>query len=176
MADSRKILEQMRREPANVRFGDLEKVCEAYFGKPRQAGTSHAIFKTPLKRRSANQHSERQGQGEDVPSAAILLAIDNWRGCAMSVDHYTFRVTWSPEDGKHVGLCAEFPSLSGSPARPKPHSKASGDSLLRRLPTCRRPANPSPRRLRRSITAVNSVSAFRPRYIGRWRFRRRSKA
>lgn len=36
----------------------------------------------------------------------------------MSVDHYTFRVTWSPEDGEHVGLCTEFPSLSwlaGSP-------------------------------------------------------------
>jgi predicted RNase H-like HicB family nuclease len=30
----------------------------------------------------------------------------------MSVDHYTFRVTWSPEDDEHVGLCAEFPSLS----------------------------------------------------------------
>lgn len=30
----------------------------------------------------------------------------------MSIDHYTFRVTWSPEDGEHVGLCAEFPSLS----------------------------------------------------------------
>ncbi|MDP1612154.1 MAG: toxin-antitoxin system HicB family antitoxin [Sulfuritalea sp.] len=30
----------------------------------------------------------------------------------MSVDHYTYRVTWSAEDGEHVGLCAEFPSLS----------------------------------------------------------------
>jgi predicted HicB family RNase H-like nuclease len=30
----------------------------------------------------------------------------------MSADHYTYRVTWSPEDGEHVGLCAEFPSLS----------------------------------------------------------------
>src|SRR6185503_10609041 len=30
----------------------------------------------------------------------------------MSVDHYTYRVTWSPEDSEHVGLCAEFPSLS----------------------------------------------------------------
>ncbi|GGA22739.1 hypothetical protein GCM10010981_08690 [Dyella nitratireducens] len=27
-------------------------------------------------------------------------------------DHYTYRVTWSPDDGEHVGLCAEFPSLS----------------------------------------------------------------
>lgn len=30
----------------------------------------------------------------------------------MSLDHYTYRVTWSPEDGEHVGLCTEFPSLS----------------------------------------------------------------
>ncbi len=27
-------------------------------------------------------------------------------------DHYTYRVTWSEEDGEHVGLCAEFPGLS----------------------------------------------------------------
>lgn len=30
----------------------------------------------------------------------------------MCVDHYTYRVTWSPEDGEHVGLRVEFPSLS----------------------------------------------------------------
>ncbi|MHB0989899.1 MAG: type II toxin-antitoxin system HicB family antitoxin [Burkholderiales bacterium] len=30
----------------------------------------------------------------------------------MKVDHYTYRVTWSPEDGEHVGLCTEFPALS----------------------------------------------------------------
>lgn len=27
-------------------------------------------------------------------------------------DHYTYRVTWSPEDQEYVGICAEFPSLS----------------------------------------------------------------
>lgn len=30
----------------------------------------------------------------------------------MNRDHYTYRVTWSPEDREHVGLCVEFPSLS----------------------------------------------------------------
>ena len=37
---------------------------------------------------------------------------------ATNEDRYTYRVTWSEEDGEHVGLCAEFPSLSwlaGSP-------------------------------------------------------------
>ena len=27
-------------------------------------------------------------------------------------DHYTYRITWSEEDHKHVALCAELPSLS----------------------------------------------------------------
>ncbi len=27
-------------------------------------------------------------------------------------DRYTYRVTWSEDDGEYVGLCAEFPSLS----------------------------------------------------------------
>ena len=31
---------------------------------------------------------------------------------AMGNDHYTYRVTWSEDDQEHVGLCAEFPSLS----------------------------------------------------------------
>lgn len=31
---------------------------------------------------------------------------------ALKNDHYTYRVTWSAEDGEYVGLCAEFPSLS----------------------------------------------------------------
>jgi len=32
----------------------------------------------------------------------------------MTLDNnrYTYRVTWSEEDQEHVGLCAEFPSLS----------------------------------------------------------------
>ncbi|PPD49232.1 MAG: toxin-antitoxin system HicB family antitoxin [Methylobacter sp.] len=30
----------------------------------------------------------------------------------MNIDHYTYRLTWSPEDNEHIGLCTEFPSLS----------------------------------------------------------------
>ena len=34
-------------------------------------------------------------------------------------DRYTYRVTWSEEDQEHVGLCAEFPSLSWLAASPE---------------------------------------------------------
>lgn len=27
-------------------------------------------------------------------------------------DRFTYRLTWSEDDGEHVGLCVEFPSLS----------------------------------------------------------------
>ena len=30
----------------------------------------------------------------------------------MNIKHYTYRVTWSPDDDENLGLCAEFPSLS----------------------------------------------------------------
>ena len=34
-------------------------------------------------------------------------------------DRFTYRVTWSDEDGEYVGLCAEFPSLSWLAASPE---------------------------------------------------------
>ena len=36
----------------------------------------------------------------------------------MSADHYTYRVTWSQEDGEYLGLCVELPSLSWLAATP----------------------------------------------------------
>jgi predicted HicB family RNase H-like nuclease len=42
----------------------------------------------------------------------------------VNLDHYTYRVTWSPEDGEHVGLCVEFPSLSW--LAPSPEEALSG--------------------------------------------------
>jgi predicted HicB family RNase H-like nuclease len=42
----------------------------------------------------------------------------------MSIDHYTYRVTWSAEDAEHVGLCAEFASLSW--LAPPPEKALSG--------------------------------------------------
>ena len=41
----------------------------------------------------------------------------------MNIQHYTYRVTWSPEDNEHVALCAEFPSLSWLAKTPGPALK-----------------------------------------------------
>jgi len=36
----------MRDNPNHVRFSELCKVCDRYFGPPRQSGSSHRIYKT----------------------------------------------------------------------------------------------------------------------------------
>ena len=38
---------------------------------------------------------------------------------ALKNDRYTYRVTWSEEDDEYIGLCAEFPSLSGLAPNPE---------------------------------------------------------
>ena len=47
MASTAEILEAIRNNPKGIRFADLAKVCDAYFGEPRQKSTSHQVYKTP---------------------------------------------------------------------------------------------------------------------------------
>jgi len=47
MPDIEEVLIAMRRNPRGVRFRDLCKVCDAYFGNPRRSSGSHRIYKTP---------------------------------------------------------------------------------------------------------------------------------
>jgi hypothetical protein len=76
MASAQKILEQMRSEPANIRFADLKKVCEAYFGKPRQSGTSHAIFRIPWPGDPRVNIQDDKGRAKPYQVRQVLLAID----------------------------------------------------------------------------------------------------
>ena len=43
------ILFQMKRNPSDIRFSDLSKVCIHYFGPARQKDGSHHVYKTPWK-------------------------------------------------------------------------------------------------------------------------------
>jgi hypothetical protein len=47
MGDIKTLMEHMKNAPANVRYTDLCKVCDHYFGKARQESSSHRVYKTP---------------------------------------------------------------------------------------------------------------------------------
>ena len=76
MSTVEKILEQMRTEPANVRFSELQRVCETYFGKPRQNGSSHAIYKTPWLGDPRVNIQNNKGKAKAYQVRQVLLAIE----------------------------------------------------------------------------------------------------
>lgn len=80
MADVLNILAQMQREPANVRFADLKRVCCHFFGDPRQSGTSHAIFKTPWAGDPRINIQSDKGRAKAYQVKQVLLAIDKLKG------------------------------------------------------------------------------------------------
>ena len=57
-------------------FGDLRKVSEAYFGKPRQTGTSHMVFKTPWVGDPRINIQDQNGKAKAYQVRQVLLAID----------------------------------------------------------------------------------------------------
>ena len=47
MDSIKKTIDKLEESPQNVRFNDLCKICDYFFGEPRQRSTSHRIYKTP---------------------------------------------------------------------------------------------------------------------------------
>ena len=80
MVALRKILDQMRCEPANIRFSDRKRVCEEFFGKPRQMGTSHAISKTPWAGDPRINIQDSKGKAKAYQVRQVLLAIEKLEG------------------------------------------------------------------------------------------------
>lgn len=76
MASVEKILQQMRDQPAAVRFADLKKVCDTYFGKPRQSGSSHVIYKTPWPGDPRVNIQNAKGNAKPYQVRQVLWAIE----------------------------------------------------------------------------------------------------
>jgi hypothetical protein len=47
MATITDLIARMRENPGGVRFADLCKVCDHFFGQARQTSGSHRVYKTP---------------------------------------------------------------------------------------------------------------------------------
>lgn len=70
-----KSLSRMRRNPRNVRFSDLRKVCDRYFGEPRQSG-SHLVYRMPWQGDPMVNIQLRGGMAKAYQVRQVLKAID----------------------------------------------------------------------------------------------------
>jgi hypothetical protein len=70
-----KILSLMRRNPKGIRFADLCKVCEHYFGAPRQSASSHRVYKTPWLGDPRVNVQNAKGKAKAYQVKQVLAAI-----------------------------------------------------------------------------------------------------
>jgi len=76
------VLTHIRQNPRDVRFNDLCKVCDHYFGEPRQGGSSHRIYKTPWQGDPRINIQNHKGKAKACQVKQALLAIER-----LEVDH-----------------------------------------------------------------------------------------
>jgi hypothetical protein len=76
MAKIDDILMQMKRNPKDVRFADLCKVCEKFFGEPRQSAGSHRIYKTPWQGDPRINIQNYKGKAKAYQVKQVLLALE----------------------------------------------------------------------------------------------------
>jgi hypothetical protein len=70
------IIAQMRRNPQDVRFSDLCKVCDRYFGAPRRGGTSHRVYQTPWPGNPRVNIQNKKGKARAYQVRQVLKAIE----------------------------------------------------------------------------------------------------
>ena len=76
MAKVEEIVANMRRNPKGIRYRDLCKVCDFYFGEARQSGSSHRIYKTPWPGDPRVNIQNAGGMAKAYQVRQLLKAID----------------------------------------------------------------------------------------------------
>jgi hypothetical protein len=69
------IIKLMRQNPKGIRFVDLCKVCDHYFGDPRQKGSSHRVYKTPWQGDPRVNIQNAKGKAKAYQVKQVLNAI-----------------------------------------------------------------------------------------------------
>lgn len=71
-----KILALMQQNAKGVRFDDLCKVCDHYFGEPRQKASSHRIYRTPFKDDPRLNIQDDKGMSKAYQVRQVLKAVE----------------------------------------------------------------------------------------------------
>ena len=76
MAHTDDIVAEMRQNPKDIRYGDLCRVCDFYFGAARQASGSHRVYKTPWPSDPRVNIQDDNGMAKGYQVRQVLKAIE----------------------------------------------------------------------------------------------------
>ena len=73
-----KLLQAARSNQRGVHFSDLVKICNAYFGAPRQKSASHCVYRMPWKGDPRVNIQSRNGMAKRYQVQQVLRAIERY--------------------------------------------------------------------------------------------------
>ena len=76
MSSRARLLDALRNNPNDVRFADLAKLCDAYFGEPRHKATSHRTYRTPWPGDPRVNIQNAKGKAKPYQVRQVIRAIE----------------------------------------------------------------------------------------------------
>ena len=70
------LLKLIQQNPKDVRFSELCRICDHYFGEPRQKKSSHRIYKTPWQGDPRINIQNNKGKSKAYQVRQEILAIE----------------------------------------------------------------------------------------------------
>jgi hypothetical protein len=69
-------LKQFKNNSKDIKFSELCKVCDFYFGDARQSGSSHRVYKTPWRGDPRVNIQNSKGKAKAYQVRQVLKAIE----------------------------------------------------------------------------------------------------
>ena len=76
MANLDELIMQMKQNPKGVRFTDLRRICDHFFGDPRKSASSHRVYKTPWQGDPRINIQNHKGKAKAYQVKQVLLALE----------------------------------------------------------------------------------------------------
>ena len=77
--DTEAVLRTLRNNPKGVRFAELARICDRFFGPPRQSGTSHRVYRTPWPGDPRVNIQNDKGKAKPYQVRQVIKAIEKLR-------------------------------------------------------------------------------------------------
>ena len=74
------VIEELRNSLQSVRFADLAKICDYFFGEPRQQGTSHRVYRTPWPGNPRVNIQNDKGMAKPYQVRQVIKALEKLQG------------------------------------------------------------------------------------------------
>ena len=77
--DTEAVLRTLRNNPKGVRFAELARICDRFFGPPRRSGTSHRVYRTRWPGDPRVNIQNDKGKAKPYQVRQVVKAIEKLR-------------------------------------------------------------------------------------------------